>query len=182
MLTCTPCHNLSQRSMLQAKYLKLTLSTQEARDAIPVEVWTGVIAETLTDVEIAGIRMVSKRLCSTMSDDEMWLGKLTLLSLQHPGVSDLAKGEQETVYAWYTRCHAAARDGEDLEGQRGGRLCQLAVGAAASYAGEVGAERGGAGPHMYRAVHRCAHSIKCIICAALDPRYKKIKQNSGKRL
>ena len=46
--------------MLQTKYLKLTLSAQEALEAVPLEVWTGDIAEALTDVEIAGMRMVSK--------------------------------------------------------------------------------------------------------------------------
>ena len=100
--------------MLETNYPKLTLSSQEARDAVPLAIWTGEIAEALTDAEIAGMRAVSKDFNSIMSDGTMWMDKLTLLSLTHTGLSDLAKGEQETFYAWYTRCLGAARDGETL--------------------------------------------------------------------
>jgi hypothetical protein len=109
------CGPPSQVTMLETNCPKLTLSSQEARDAVPLAIWTGEIAEALTDAEIAVMRAVSKDFNSIMSDGAMWMDKLTLLSLTHTGLSDLAKGEQETSYAWYTRCLGAARDGETLK-------------------------------------------------------------------
>ena len=111
---CAALGRLSTQVMLQTKYPKVTWSAREAFNAITLDIWTGPIVEALTDRQIVRFRSVSKSFCSTLSDDDLWLGKLTLLATQYPQLADLAKGEQETVYAWHARCYAAVADGRAL--------------------------------------------------------------------
>ena len=100
--------------MLETKHPKLTRSADEAFAEIGVDVWTGPLAEALKEPQIVRLRAVSKSLHAIMSDDDMWLDRATLLSIQHPTLADLAKGAAETVYAWYVRCRLAAADGSVL--------------------------------------------------------------------
>ena len=60
------------------------------------------------------MRAVSTLLRTIFSDDNLWLNKLTLLTLQHPSLADLEKGADERAYAWYVRAYAAVADGLDM--------------------------------------------------------------------
>ena len=100
--------------MLQNKLTKPNLRASEAFNEIGVDVWTGVVAEMLEMPQVVHMRAVSSSFCTIFSDDNMWLDRLTLLSLRHPTLADLVKGTEETAYAWYIRCHAAAANGSTL--------------------------------------------------------------------
>jgi len=90
------------------------LSTDSAFNAIPHEIWLGTIAAELHLADIVKMRQVSKAFLTLFSDDDLWLERLTLLALQHPVLSDLDKGEDESPYTWYWRCHGAVIDGRAL--------------------------------------------------------------------
>ena len=92
--------------MDQIKHSKLNVGAAEALDAIPVDIWVGTIAEHLETCEIVGLRAVSKDWRSIGSDENLWLNKLTHLTLQFPVLSDLDTGPEETAHEWYKRCHA----------------------------------------------------------------------------
>ena len=102
------------QAMLLAKQSTWTTSTDEAFLAIGADIWTGPIVETLEDSQIPRMRAVSKSFCIMMSDDDLWLDRLTLLAIRHPSLADLAKGPNESAYMWYVRCQAAADQGRSL--------------------------------------------------------------------
>eukprot|EP00966_Prymnesium_polylepis_P307088 7096516-Prymnesium_polylepis.1 len=49
-----------------------------------------------------------------MSDDDVWLTKLTALSLQYPSTAQLDQGSGETGFAWFWRCSRAIGSGDAL--------------------------------------------------------------------
>ena len=100
--------------MLQRTYPKPTLSASEVFDAISVDIWAGPIAEMLEDSEIVRLRAVSTYFRTIASSDDIWLNRLTLLSLRHPILADVEQGAGESAYSWYARCYAAATDGDVL--------------------------------------------------------------------
>jgi hypothetical protein len=100
--------------MIQVSHQKLSPATILAFEEIGVDVWTGAIAEALEIGGIVHLRAVSKSFSAMMMSDELWLDRLTLLSLSNPVLADLDRGAEETAYAWYVRCHAAVDDGHTL--------------------------------------------------------------------
>ena len=99
---------------LRTSQTKHGRSESEAFEEIGHDVWTGAIAEALEILEIVRLRAVSIVFKKMMSDDDLWLNRLTLLALRQPSLSDLEKGAQETAYAWYQRCCTAVDDGTAL--------------------------------------------------------------------
>ena len=99
---------------LRTSQTKHGQSESKAFEEIGHDVWTGAIAEALEILEIVRLRAVSIVFKKMMSDDDLWLNRLTLLALRQPSLSDLEKGAQETAYAWYQRCCTAVDDGTAL--------------------------------------------------------------------
>ena len=100
--------------MIQVSHQKLSPDAILAFEEIGGDVWTGAIAEALEIVGIVQLRAVSKSFHATMSDDDMWLDRLTLLSLSNRILADLDRDAEERAYAWYARCHAAVDYGNTL--------------------------------------------------------------------
>ena len=98
------------QAMLPTKVATWTTSTFEAFQAIGSDVWIGPIVETFEEFDITRLRAVSKSFRIMMSDDDLWLDKLTMLSIRHPSLADVAKGDAESCYDWYGRCCSAADD------------------------------------------------------------------------
>ena len=89
--------------MIQVSHQKLSPATILAFEEIGVDVWTGAIAEALEIGGIVHLRAVSNSFSAMMMSDELWLARLTLLSLSNPVLADLDRGAEETAYAWYVR-------------------------------------------------------------------------------
>ena len=70
--------------MLQTKQLKLSVNAHEAWEQVPVDILSGTFAEHLDDAGIVSLRSLSKAYRMIFSDDDMWLDRLTLLSLRYP--------------------------------------------------------------------------------------------------
>mmetsp|Transcript_60060 Transcript_60060/g.133853 ORF Transcript_60060/g.133853 Transcript_60060/m.133853 type:complete len:115 (-) Transcript_60060:2038-2382(-) len=100
--------------MLQPGSGKGSTSAAAAFEALEHDVWIGAIIEHLEPAEIAVLRAVSTSFRAMMSTDDVWLDRLTILTVSHPALSDLEKGADETAYAWYTRCYAAVDAGNAL--------------------------------------------------------------------
>ena len=92
-------------------------STHSGLEDIPAEVFLHSLAITLPVADIVVMRRVSKSLRIVMSDDDLWMDMLTVLTLQHPVVSDLDKGADESSMQWYARCYIAIWKGQDLARQ-----------------------------------------------------------------
>ena len=74
----------SPAGMLETKVPKFSWSSGEADQEIPTEVWSTVIVATLSLAEIVGMRAVSKAFCVHMTDDDLWMNKMTSLVLRYP--------------------------------------------------------------------------------------------------
>lgn len=125
--TREPARCPGSQDMLQTQQLKRSLSADKAFNEIGVDIWSGVIAEMLEMPQTVHMRAVSKSFHTIFSDDDMWLDRLTLLSLRHPTLADLAKGAEETAYAWYIRCHAAAADGNVVLAKEAQSECEQKI-------------------------------------------------------
>ena len=64
--------------------------------------------------EVAAMREVSKSFKVLMGDENYWLDQITALVMLHPDLADLDKGEQESAYFWYRRCHLIVYDAQVL--------------------------------------------------------------------
>jgi hypothetical protein len=100
--------------MLQTKFPKLSVDAYEAWEQVPVDILTGTFAEHLDDAGLVKMRSLSKAYKLMFGSDDLWLDRLTLLSIRFPIIADLAKGAEETVMAWYGRCSIACDDGTAL--------------------------------------------------------------------
>ena len=65
---------------------------------IPSELWMEEIAPLLLGAELGRLRGVSKGFLELLSDEDLWMDKLTVLVLAHPVLSDLDKGVDESCY------------------------------------------------------------------------------------
>ena len=84
---------------------------------IPSELWMEAIAPLLLGAELGRLRGVSKGFLKLLSDEDLWMDKLTVLVLAHPVLSDLDKGVDESCYMWYARCERAISDGSAMARQ-----------------------------------------------------------------
>ena len=60
------------------------------------------------------LRATSKKFHLLMSDDDVWMDKLTSLMLQHQVLADMDKGPEETYMQWHVRCYQAVADGSAM--------------------------------------------------------------------
>lgn len=100
--------------MLQGSFRKTTLNAIASFEAIPPDVWIWALAPVLEAAEVLPLRAVSTAWRQQMSDDDVWLTKLTALSLQYPSTSQLDQGSEETAFAWFWRCSRAIGSGDAL--------------------------------------------------------------------
>ena len=78
------------------------------------DVWRNIIIPMLDGADLGRLRRVSKGLLHRMSDEEIWTEMLTKLVVEHPVLSDLDRGAQESMLQWYVRCYKAVVDGRAL--------------------------------------------------------------------
>ena len=63
--------------------------TFAALEAIPRDAWVLNVASILEPLDIVQMRAVSKFWKVLMTDDDLWLNKMTVLSLQYPAVMQI---------------------------------------------------------------------------------------------
>ena len=100
--------------MLSSKFTMAHLCADAAFQAIPSDVWIYSVAAYLEPNEILPIRGVSSDFRELMTHDDVWLNKLTVLTMQYPVLAELDQGCGETAFAWYSRCSLAVGSGRSL--------------------------------------------------------------------
>ena len=100
----------SPAGMLETKVPKFSWSSGEADQEIPTEVWSTVIVATLSLAEIVGMRAVSKAFCVHMTDDDLWMNKMTSLVLRYPVLMHVHQRMGERIYEWFARSYMRAAD------------------------------------------------------------------------
>jgi hypothetical protein len=93
---------------------KLSLGAEEALEATAPDIWTLEIASELEGADLAALRACCTAFRTIFADEDMWLNKLTALTLEYPTLSALVNGEGEPAFAWYGRCYAAVAGGRGL--------------------------------------------------------------------
>ena len=78
------------------------------------DVWREMIIPELDGADLARLRRVSKGLLHRMSDEELWTEMLTTLVVEHPVLSDLDRGAEESMLQWYGRCYMAVAGGHSM--------------------------------------------------------------------
>lgn len=100
--------------MLQTAYTQSKLNAGAALDAFPLEIWTLSISTFLEVAEILPMRAVSREWKEHMTHDDVWLAKLTALTLQVPALTELDQGPEESAFEWYRRCQRSVGSVQDL--------------------------------------------------------------------
>ena len=88
--------------------------TFAALEAIPRDAWILNIASILEPMDVVQMRAVSQSWKLLMTDDEVWLNKITVLSFQYSGSLHVDQGGEESVFHWYSRCVRILRSGAAL--------------------------------------------------------------------
>ena len=76
---------------------KRTFNLGTALDAVPEEVWLYLVASHFEVAEILPLRAVSTAWRAMATHDDVWLNKLTVLSLQFPTLSQLDRAGVGTL-------------------------------------------------------------------------------------
>ena len=93
---------------------KRTFNLGTALDAVPGEVWLYLVASHFEVAEILPLRAVSTAWRAMATHDDVWLNKLTVLSLQFPTLSQLDRAVGEAAFHWFSRCWCAICSGDAL--------------------------------------------------------------------
>ena len=100
--------------MTEGSFRKASLGSLAALETIPSDVWVYAVMPSLTAAEILPLRAVSTQWRGFVMTDDVWLNKLTMLSLQYPSLLHLEQATDESVFAWFWRCMSAVGTGLDL--------------------------------------------------------------------
>ena len=76
--------------------------------------WIWGIAPALEADDLLPLRLVSRELQAAVMHNDVWLNKLTMLSLQYPSLLQMDQGSGESAFSWYWRCLRAVGAGDDL--------------------------------------------------------------------
>ena len=85
-----------------------------ALESIPSDCWVYTVMPSLAAAEILPLHAVSTQWRGFVMTDDVWLDKLTTLSLQYPSLLHLEQAIDESVFAWFWRCMCAVGNGVDL--------------------------------------------------------------------
>ena len=72
--------------MTEGSFRKASLGSLAALETIPSDVWVYAVMPSLTAAEILPLRAVSTQWRGFVMTDDVWLDKLTTLSLQYPSL------------------------------------------------------------------------------------------------
>jgi hypothetical protein len=100
--------------MLGSAYVKATVNAAAAFQAISNDMWTANIAPLLEPTDILQMIAVDHEWKKLMKDPDLWLNKLTVLTMQYPALEHMDQGSEEPAFSWFWRCYHAVGSGESL--------------------------------------------------------------------
>ena len=93
--------------MLEGSLRKSTRDADAAFKSIPTDVLIWGVALALEAVQLLPLRAVSTAWREVVSNEEIWLTKLTTLTLQYPSLGQLDQGAGESAFNWFWRSSRA---------------------------------------------------------------------------
>eukprot|EP00966_Prymnesium_polylepis_P208339 4826291-Prymnesium_polylepis.2 len=112
--------------MTDGSFRKVSLDAVAAFESIPTDAWVWGLAPALEPRELLALRALSNEWRAMITQDDVWMPKLTALALQYPALSHLDQASGESVFNWFWRCSRAVGAGDALAlGHRRGEFPYL---------------------------------------------------------
>ena len=89
--------------MTDGSFRKVSLDAVAALESIPTEVWVWGLAPALDLRELLALRALSNEWRAIITQDDVWMPKLTALALQYPALSHLDQASGEPSLWAYRR-------------------------------------------------------------------------------
>jgi hypothetical protein len=100
--------------MADGSFRKTSLNATAAFESISPDIWVWGVAPALEPADILALRVLNRNWLGWIAQDDVWLPKLTALSLQYPFLSMLDQAIGESVFAWFWRCVRSVGSGDAL--------------------------------------------------------------------